>query len=172
MDRKDIKGYEGLYQVNNKGEIFNVKKGFMLKQTVKKDGHCIVTLSKDKRHKTFLVQRLIAKTFMPTDDKNLVVYHKDRNKKNNSLENLEWITKSEKTKRMYKEGFRELEKVYMYDKKGNLLKVFRNAIEASEIMNIPRGMIIKVCNYQQKSTRGYVFKYESRINEKWNLRRK
>lgn len=93
---RDIKDYEGIYQFNNFGRVKSLarvsKKIFMY---WKCQEYAVVSLYKNKRKKNFYVHRLVAETFI-YNPKNLpVVNHKDFNKKNNRVENLEWVTQKE-----------------------------------------------------------------------------
>ena len=98
---KDIPNYEGLYQISNLGNIFNVKRNKIKKQTINKEGYYYVMLSKKGKKTYFLVHRLVAQVFLDKskykcvnkdDNIILVVNHKDENKLNNNLNNLEWCT--------------------------------------------------------------------------------
>lgn len=99
---KDIKGYEGKYQVSNLGRIkslqmINNKFGIVvhreriLKPTLRTN-YLGITLSKDNTHKNFIVHRLVAEAFIPNPKGLPCVNHKDENKLNNNAENLEWCT--------------------------------------------------------------------------------
>lgn len=94
---KDIVGYEGLYEVSDSGEIFSlnyrrtgVRK--ILKCTVNTAGYWSILLSKNRVVSTFRVHRLVAIAFIPNPENKREVNHKDANKLNNSVENLEWCT--------------------------------------------------------------------------------
>ena len=92
---KDIKGYEGLYQISNKGRVKSLgnnktRKEKILKENKNTDGYSEVTLCKNGKCKKYRVHRLVAEAFIPTSDKSLCVNHKDENKSNNCVENLEW----------------------------------------------------------------------------------
>lgn len=114
---KDIEGYEGLYQVSNLGKVKSLpryKRGklgslisvkeIICKQRPNKKGYCAVTLHKDKKGKTLVVHRLVAKAFIPNPDNLPQVNHKDEDKTNNVVffnedgtidydkSNLEWCT--------------------------------------------------------------------------------
>ncbi|MBO3356150.1 HNH endonuclease [Clostridium perfringens] len=92
--------------------IFASKEGFILnrfghvlKGSTNRDGYKNVTLSFDGKQKSFLVHRIILKTFQPNNNySKLDVNHIDGNKKNNSLENLEWCTRSENVIHAFKTG--------------------------------------------------------------------
>ena len=92
---KDIKGYEGLYQVSDKGEVRRItKKGYrLLKQSINKpSNYPSVALSKEGKQKTKTVHRIVAETFLELPSQDYEVNHKDGNKTNNSVSNLEWVT--------------------------------------------------------------------------------
>ena len=93
---RDIKGYEGKYQVSNLGRVrsLNFNKTGKIKELsyAKRRGYLGVTLFKDKKPKTFAVHRLVAEMFIPNPNNYPQVNHKDENKLNNNVENLEWCT--------------------------------------------------------------------------------
>ena len=96
---KDIEGYEGLYQVSNKGRIKSLNyrrtgKEGMLKGKPDKNGYLIVFLyKKGEKPKPFLIHRLVAIMFLHNPNNYLEVNHIDEDKTNNNVENLEWCTR-------------------------------------------------------------------------------
>ena len=94
---KDIPGYEGLYAVDNSGNVYSYKCGRtkVLKPGINGKGYYIVRLYKNKAAKTFGVHRLVAKTFLPDFEESLEVDHIDKNKKNNVTYNLRMVTHQE-----------------------------------------------------------------------------
>jgi hypothetical protein len=101
---KDIKGYEGLYQVSNLGRVKSLeryKTNWSKKQCVKErvlkpilanTGYYMVVLSKNGITKSVLVHRLVAETFLSNPNNLEQVNHKDENKLNNNIDNLEFCT--------------------------------------------------------------------------------
>jgi hypothetical protein len=105
---KDIEGYEGYYQVSNKGRVMSLSrevvcnnstrviKERILNQVInKKLGYKYVMLSKDNKQKNHRVHRLVAQAFIPNPESNPQVNHIDYDKTNNNASNLEWVSQSE-----------------------------------------------------------------------------
>lgn len=101
--KADILNYENIYYACSSGDIFSyAKKGKGNKSFDKKmigcvinSGYKTVVLTKDKKKNSFLLHRLIAQTFIPNPENKPCVKHKDGNKLNNCIENLEWVTHKE-----------------------------------------------------------------------------
>lgn len=107
---KDVVGYEGHYQISNFGRVKSVDrietnvngvsrklKGSLKSTYTDRTGYVLVTLSKDGENKVYPLHRLVAQAFIPNPDNLDEVNHKDRNRKNNSLSNLQWCTSRENT---------------------------------------------------------------------------
>lgn len=91
---KDIQGYEGIYQASSYGRIKSIKKNknLIMKLGIHRDGYYKIKLCKNGDKKWYQVHRLIAKTFLPNENNYPCVNHKDENKLNNHIDNLEWCT--------------------------------------------------------------------------------
>lgn len=101
---KDIEGFEGLYQVSNKGRVYSKSgKGRFLKSwgvSGGKDKYQVVGLQKDKKKNDKMIHRLVGFAFVQNDDpKNKTeIHHIDNNPKNNNSENLLWVSPKEHKK--------------------------------------------------------------------------
>jgi len=109
---KDIKGYEGYYQVSNTGKVksFHGKNERILSHRINRSGYCQVALSLQNNLKYFVIHRLVALTFIPNPNNKKEVNHKDGNKTNNNIYNLEWATRSENLLHSYDIGLRKIRK--------------------------------------------------------------
>ena len=92
---KDIKGYPG-YQISNYGRVWSVKRQKYLALTPNNCGYLQVKMiAANGKRKGELVHRLVALMFLDNLEKKPEVDHIDRNKQNNHVDNLRWLTKSE-----------------------------------------------------------------------------
>lgn len=120
---KDIKNYEGLYQVSNLGRVRSVDhyasngktqilyKGKIKRlQSNKKNDYLSVILSKNNKEKRVYIHRLVAESFIKKIDGKDEVNHIDGNKHNNIVENLEWVTSQENKQHAYSLGLYDTEK--------------------------------------------------------------
>ena len=89
---KDIPSYEGLYGITKDGKIYNLKYKRFLKAASDKDGYLRINLSKNGQKVSYRVHRLVALTYIPNPNNYPIINHKDENKQNNNVSNLEWCT--------------------------------------------------------------------------------
>lgn len=177
---RDIKGYEGLYQVSNLGRVKSLnynhtKKEKILKWSKDKDGYLISSLCKEGKHKTFTVHRLVAEAFLDNPHNYPCINHKDENKTNNNVENLEWCTvkynvnygtgiqrKVENTD--YKEIGRKIAEkqsktVLQYTKDGEFVKEWVSTAECGR-NGFNQSNVVSCCQGKQKSHKGFIWKYK------------
>ena len=103
---KDIKGYEGMYQISNLGRVKSLKRGGVriLKLNKKKRGYIDVVLSKKGNVKTIRVHRLVALAFLKNKNKYPCINHIDNCPSNNQVVNLEWTTYLKNTQHALRQG--------------------------------------------------------------------
>lgn len=96
---KDIEGYEGLYQVSDRGRVRSMSKlGSRVEIVLRpfnQDGYLRYTLRKNGQKRNLLAHQLVAKAFIPNPRNLRYVDHIDTDKTNNTVENLHWVTKKE-----------------------------------------------------------------------------
>lgn len=105
---KDIEGYEDLYQISNKGNVYSKKSKRIKKPGIDKDTYLYVNLYKEGKAKYFRIHRLVALHFIENPENKPQVDHMDNNKQNNCIENLRWCDQREneynKSKQKSKNG--------------------------------------------------------------------
>ena len=163
---KEIKGYEGLYQVSNFGRVKSLyfKKEKILKPHSTK-GYLTVRLYKNKIGKDFYIHCLVMDTFSPNEDKTLERNHIDEDKTNNRLDNLEWVSHKENINSgTVKERIRnsQLGEKSIRSKQVlcvELNQVFGSLREVERQLNIPATNISKACKGIYKTAGGYHWEY-------------
>lgn len=139
---KDIKGYEGLYQVSNLGNVKSVNhyasngkclilyKGKLLKPWFDGKKHYLqVTLSKDNVKKKYLIHRLVAETFINNTQNLPEVNHKNGCKTDNKVNNLEWVTSKENKAHAIKNGYYK----NVYKNRKSNAKIFINGLSLKDM---------------------------------------
>ena len=171
---RDIEGFEGLYQVSNYGRVKSVERtvrcdrGYrivqerILKAGTTDKGYLQVQLCKDGKVKNCYVHRLVADAFCDNPMGYTELNHRDENKENNRIENLEWCSRSYNTN--YGTGNkRRAEKlskpVFSVDKESGLIMWWKSAKEAEECTGIDSSNIIKCCKGKYKSAGNHIWFY-------------
>lgn len=117
---KDVKGFEGRYLVSNTGKIYSVLAKRILKTCISNKGYELACLRNEKGYrKQYTVHRLVALTFIENPKNYSIVNHKDENKLNNCVENLEWCDYSYNNS--YSNSY-----FYVYDKNLNYIGSYNN----------------------------------------------
>jgi hypothetical protein len=165
---KDIKNYEGIYQVSDDGHVRRVLKNGNVRPVKNRDGvYYTVSLSKNSISKSYSVHRLVAETFLNKPEGKAEVNHKDGNKHNNNLSNLEWVTQKENLIHAMEElnkfpWGKPARKVRCLDiETGNVVAEFPSLSDASKFLGkaYTRLGITHVCQGLQKTAYGYKWEY-------------
>lgn len=180
---KDVKGFEGIYQVSNKGNVksldrvvecvdsFRHYKGKMMKLDKKKNGYLQVNLKRQNKNAQYLVHRLVAEAFIPNPNVLSCVNHKDENKENNHVDNLEWCSQAYNNR--YGAGYKkrcinarngaikkQAKPVLQYSLNGDFVAEYFSAMEAARMNGCKQGGISECCNGKQKTAYGYIWRYK------------
>ena len=162
---KEIDGYEE-YTITNDGRVYSYKSGAK-RELIGSDhnGYRRVWLSKNGKGKAWYIHRLVAQAFLekPESEQKLEVNHKDGNKSNNYVDNLEWVTHTENMAHALESGLipeRSLPKViFQIDKDtGEIINEFKSIKEAVRVTRTKRSSISKVLQGMRKTAGGYFWK--------------
>ena len=174
---KNVKGFENVYQISNFGNLKSFKKdknGKILSQVNKKNGYFSVILTSKKKILHTRIHRLVALAFIPNPNNKPCVNHKDGNKQNNNVKNLEWCSYQENIQHakenklwVYNKPYK-CKKVYQYDMLGNFIKEYKNAVEASKLTGVCSRNILQVASKEpfnekgsiRKQTGGFIWRFE------------
>lgn len=164
---KDIKGYDGLYEVSDQGRVRslsrNTTKGKIIVQYKGGIGYLRVTLSKNNLHKTHLVHRLVAQAFVYNDDPEHKTQcnHINEDKTDNRACNLEWMTPKDncnygtRNKNVQKNKSKP---VVQKNIDGKIIKIWPSIMEAEKNGYFSAG-IIGCCKGKYKQHKGYIWVY-------------
>ena len=162
---KDIDGYEGLYQISNQGRVKSLARNekyckrseTILKTFMCGSGYQEVILRNKTERKPKLIHRLVAQAFIPNTDGKREVNHKDGNKANNAVSNLEWATPSENQTHSHRElNAQSFKRKVVCVESG---KEYESIKEAADKNGLQKTLIWKCCNRKQKTTGGYHWRY-------------
>jgi hypothetical protein len=156
---RDIKGYEGLYQISNKGRVRSANG--LLHLNTNTYGYKHISLCKGNVRKTVVVHKLVAETFINNPHNKPQINHIDGNKENNTAANLEWVTQGENNRHAIKTSLRKAKKILLVNSEGNTIKLFNNRMEINAYLgrNVCQDLITRCCNGQRKTAYGYVWRY-------------
>lgn len=181
---KDVVGYEGIYQVSNFGNVksldkivfnngsrrYNNIKGRVLSQNkTNGNGYRIVSLNNNGCSKNYYIHRLVASSFLENKNSFKYINHKDENKLNNNIDNLEWCdakynanygTSRERARQKLLNNKSTSKQVSSHDRNTmELIKTFPSISEASRQLNCAVQNISDALHGKQPTARGYIWKY-------------
>lgn len=182
---KPVKGYEGLYIVSNIGAIKRLpydvvtrkpnsndtfirhfSGGILRPHLCKSNNYPMVTLSKNGTNYYKYVHRIVAEAFIPNPFNLPCINHKDENRKNFQVDNLEWCTYSynntynqnaKKRGNVLRNKYRK--SVAMSDKTGNIIKVFSSLYDAADYVGVTYSTVKRAADKKRQTAKGYYFDY-------------
>lgn len=154
---KDIKGFEGVYSISNMGRVYSYRSRKIRKPNYKPEGYPMIILSKNR---VDTIHRLVWETFVGFDNPHQIINHKNSNKRDCRLENLEACDYSYNIKYAYQHGERPLTPVSQYTLQGQLIKTYPSIKDASEATGTKKSCICSCCKGDIKSANGFLWAYK------------
>lgn len=165
---KDIKGYEGLYQISDDGHVRRLLKNGRTKPVKNREGlYLSVSLSKKSKRRSYNIHRLVAEAFLDRPANADEVNHKDGNKWNNDISNLEWVSQRENMLHAMQQlnkfpWGKPPRKIRCLDKEtGEVVAEFYSIAEASRVFGKGglRSSVTLCCQGLQQTAYGYRWEY-------------
>jgi len=161
------------YEVSNTGRVFSVSRNGSCSLRPQNNGNGYLTVSLRRRGRTFqrYIHRLVAIAFIPNPENRPTVNHKDGDKNNNDVANLEWATNSQQTLHMYrtlkrrhpstgKKGALSFssKKVLQFSLDGDFIALFPSLGEAAQSTGARTSCISSACSGRIKTSKGFLWK--------------
>ncbi len=171
---KDVKGFEGLYMVSNRGEVKSIDhyvncnkgkrlvKGRTLKPCDRGNGYPFVTMGRDGKQYNVSIHRAVAIAFIPNPQNLLEVNHKDTNPSNYDVDNLEWCNRTYNNNyanRPFKASMKQRKRIVQIDKNKEIKK-WNSLSEIHKNLGISIGNISQCCTGKRNTAGGYSWKFE------------
>lgn len=161
MTAKPIKGFED-YSITTNGKVISYKMGYAVELSLgtDKDGYFRCTLYRDGNPYYFRINRLVAITFIPNPDNLPFVNHKNGDKGDNELSNLEWTTPQGNNDHAKVMGLHSMNiPIVQKDLEGNILDYFYSTRDAQLKTKVDGSTISKVCKGIRKSAGGFRWEF-------------
>lgn len=177
---KDVLGWEGFYEISNTGVVASkerevsygsvnyIRKRQKIKQWNDFYGYKIVTLCAGGKRGNIRVHRIFAEAYIPNPENKPLINHKDGDKANNDIKNLEWSTYSENIKHGYTKGLNtgmrgkaNINKrisIDQYDLKGSFIRNWSSGLEAAKHLKLAISGISLALNGKRKHCGGFIWK--------------
>lgn len=167
---KTVQEYEN-YEVNQLGEIRHKSRRRVLKPRVSPNGYLYVNFNIAGRRTNFAVHRIVLNAFTPHEDKSLEVNHKNYDRTDNRLENLEWVSSSENKKHANKKvqnRHSRGKEIHQYSKTGEYIKTFPSVTDAAKSIGLGVAALSNCALGRTKSSGGFVWKFAEGSTTKYN----
>lgn len=193
---KDIKGYEGLYQVSSIGRVRSLDRTVVYSDgreyfyeskiliPYKNNSHYLmVNLCKNGKSKSYLIHRLVAEAFIPNTENKKEIDHINTNKSDNRVDNLRWVTRKENCNNPISiennRNAQQSKPILQLDLNGHFINKWKSVREVEREIGYIHNNISRCCNGKYKTAYGYIWKYydielylESKLFKAFNIKNK
>lgn len=154
------------YQITTEGKLYNTKTKNWLKGQINKNGYLTYYITIDGLRKRLYAHRMVAETYIPNPNRKEQVNHKDGNKLNNSVDNLEWVTCSENILHaMNNELNKSRKKIYCFNKRKELICTYESIAKLCELTGYNQSWLAILLQRNKKQEyKGYYWSYENNSN--------
>lgn len=156
--------YLKYYDITKDGKCINKKNNYIKKTFISNSGYERVSLWLNGKNKKFSIHRLVAIKYLENPFNYNYINHKDGNKLNNNVDNLEWCSASENMKHAYNNNLLKLKtkRIIQFTKDMKIIKIWDSINEVERELKINHANIITVCkqNTNRKYAGGYIWRYE------------
>lgn len=163
---KEIKDFPGYY-ISNFGRLYSCKKEKFLSPCDDKHGYLMLHLWKNNKQYVRKIHRLVAESFIENPENLSDVNHKDENKTNNYVENLEWCSRQYNLNygtRSKRQADSISKAVNMINKETQIiLSTFKSSYDAYRQTGINAGHITQVCKHNRKTAGGFLWEYAQEV---------
>ena len=172
---KDITGFEGIYQVSNKGRIKSIVSGGLIMKTyILNTNYEAIKFTVNGERTSHLVHRLVAREFCEGYREHLDVNHIDADRLNNNSWNLEWVTRKENIHDSIRRGSFNIESAHKKARErvkkpviqktldGEVIKEYESIRTAGKEMGVHENSIGKACRGVVKTSKGFVWEFKNR----------
>ena len=154
------KQYNECYEISNTGKLRNIKTKRELKPFINNNGYYEYVMHIKNKTKHVRLHRAVAEHFIENPNNYPIINHKDHNKLNNNVDNLEWCTyKYNNNYEPKKTSFPKKVKIDQYDLNMNYIKTFNSMKEVETEFNVSRTTVRYCCLGINKTCRGYIWRY-------------
>ena len=177
---KPIEDFKDKYEISNLGRIRNIRTNHILKMTNQYGDYFSIILYDEIHKRSTRIHREVAKVFIPNPNNLPEVNHKDGNKQNNCVDNLEWCSHEYNVQHAFKNGLNSMKilneinknkfhekygNLYQLDKNKNIINAFETLDEAHNKTGVCKRNILQVINHQEgrKQAGGFIWLCESEV---------